>query len=131
MNRVPAIRRIPLAPAEGWLTVALVGILCATMAASIDDVAPIHARVDFTDFLVPMAILGMFAGLIGVKVGWGRWLTYLIGSVFAALIVPLVVGEILRAEILRAAGTPLCSLPGDGEVARPGGDRPGREDGWS
>jgi transglutaminase-like putative cysteine protease len=98
MNRLPALRRIPLAPAEGWLTVALVGILCATMAASIDDVAPILAREDFTDFLVPMAIAGMFMGMIGVKVGWGRWLTYLVGSVFAALIVPLVVGDILRRE---------------------------------
>jgi transglutaminase-like putative cysteine protease len=98
MNRVSGARRIPLAPAEGWLTVALVGVLCATMAASIDDVAPILAREDYTDMLVPMAIAGMFAGLIGVKVGWGRWLTYLMGAVFAALIVPLVVGDILRGE---------------------------------
>jgi hypothetical protein len=44
-----------------------------------------------------MAILGMFA-TIGVKVGWGRWRTYLVGAVFAALIVPLVVGGILAQE---------------------------------
>jgi transglutaminase-like putative cysteine protease len=94
-------RRIPWAPAEGWLTVGLVGLLCATMAWSIDDVAPILARGDFTDMLAPMAIAGMLIGLIGAKVGWGRWLTYLIGAVFAALIVPLVVGSIL----LDGAGT--------------------------
>ncbi len=98
MTRTIGTRRIPLSPVEGWLTVALVALLCATMATSIDDAAPILAREDFTDLLIPMAILGMFAGLIGVKVGWGRWRTYLIGAVFAALIVPLVVGNVLVAE---------------------------------
>ena len=33
-----------------------------------------------------------WSGSSAPKVGWGRWLTYLIGSIFAALIVPLVVG---------------------------------------
>jgi hypothetical protein len=98
MSRVIGNRRVALGPAEGWLTVALVALLCATMATSIDDAAPILARDDFTDLLVPMAILGMFAGLIGVKVGWGRWRTYAIGSVFAALIVPLAVGNVLIQE---------------------------------
>lgn len=107
-------RRIPLAPAEGWLTVGLVGLLCVTMAASIDDVAPIFARGDFTDMLAPMAIAGMLAGLIGAKVGWGRWLTYLVGAVFAALIVPLVVGSILPdagtlPEAYRNAATSLVN----------------------
>ena len=91
----PMNRRIPLAPPEGWLSVGLVAVLCVTMAAAIDDVAPILARDDFTDLLVPMAIAGMLVGLIGAKVGWNRWLTYLIGAGFAALIVPLAVGELL------------------------------------
>ena len=34
--------------------------------------------------------------------GWGRWLTYLIGAIFAALIVPLVAGSLLRDD----AGVP-------------------------
>ncbi len=37
---------------------------------------------------------GVLAGFIGTKVGWGRWLTYLMGSVAAALMVPLFVGSI-------------------------------------
>ena len=112
-------RRIPLAPAEGWLTVGLVGLLCVTMAWSIDDVAPILARGDFTDMLAPMAIAGMLAGLIGAKVGWGRWLTYLVGVVFAALIVPLVVGSILLdgggtlAEAYRETATSLVNAATD------------------
>ena len=112
-------RRIPLAPAEGWLTVGLVGLLCVTMAWSIDDVAPILARGDFTDLLAPMAIAGMLAGLIGAKVGWGRWLTYLVGVVFAALIVPLAVGSILLdgggtfAEAYRETATSLVNAATD------------------
>lgn len=89
-------RRFPLAPAEGWFTLILVVILSMTLAASIDDVALVLGREDFTDFLLPMAIAGTLMGFIGAKVGWGRWLTYLIGSTFAALIVPLLVGGILR-----------------------------------
>ncbi|MDP9482325.1 MAG: hypothetical protein M3P84_03785, partial [Chloroflexota bacterium] len=94
MTRMIGARRLTLAPAEGWLTVGLVALLCATMAISIDDVAPILAREDFTNLLLPMALMGMAAGLIGVKVGWGRWRTYLVGAAFAALIVPLVVGGV-------------------------------------
>jgi transglutaminase superfamily protein/transglutaminase TgpA-like protein/uncharacterized protein DUF4129 len=88
-------RRFPLAPSEGWPTVILVAVLCATMAAAIDDVAPILARDDFTDLLVPMSLAGMLMGLIGAKVGWGRWVTYLVGAVFAALVIPLAVGDLL------------------------------------
>jgi hypothetical protein len=85
-------RRIPLAPAEGWLTVGLTVLLCLTMAWSIDDVALVLGEGRFTDFLAPVAVLGVAFGFIGPKVGWGRWWTYLIGSIFAALIVPLIVG---------------------------------------
>jgi transglutaminase-like putative cysteine protease len=101
-------RRWPLAPSEGWITVGLVAVLCVTMAAAIDDVAPILARDDFTDLLVPMALLGMFAGLLGAKAGWGRWVTYLVGAMFAALIVPLATGDILvrnAPEPIDGAGT--------------------------
>ena len=53
----PMKRHVRLAPSEGWLTVVLVALLCWTLATSIDDVAPILGRDDFTDLLVPMAIL--------------------------------------------------------------------------
>ncbi len=101
-------RRILQGPAEGWLSIGLVGLLCLTMAWSIDDVAPILGRGDFTDMLAPMALAGMLVGLIGAEVGWGRWLTYLVGAVFAALIVPLAVGSVLvqnAPEPIENAGT--------------------------
>ena len=54
------------------------------------------------DLLVLTAIGGVLAGFIGPKVGWGRWLTYLIGSIFAALLVPLLVGMVARPTAPRS-----------------------------
>ncbi len=43
----------------------------------------------YLDFLPVVAAGGVLVGFIGPKVGWGRWTTYLVGAVLAALIVPL------------------------------------------
>lgn len=85
-------RRIPLAPAEGWLTLGLVLLICLTMAWAIDDARWVLGRAQYLDYLVVSAIGGVLCGFIGPKVGWGRWLTFLMGSIFAALIVPLITG---------------------------------------
>jgi len=85
-------RSVPLAPAEGWLTLGLVLLVCLTMAWTIDDARWVLGRPEYLDLLVLTAAGGVLAGFIGAKVGWGRWLTYLIGCVFAALIVPLLTG---------------------------------------
>ncbi|OGO58165.1 MAG: hypothetical protein A2Z32_11195 [Chloroflexi bacterium RBG_16_69_14] len=85
-------RRIPLAPQEGWLTLGLVLLICLTLAWSVDGVRWVLGRDEYLDFLVLAATGGVLAGFIGAKVGWGRWLTFLIGSIFAALIVPLLTG---------------------------------------
>jgi transglutaminase-like putative cysteine protease len=77
------------APAEGWLTVGLVAIICLTMARAYDDARWVLGREEYLDLLIWAALGGVFFGFIGPKVGWGRWLTYLVGSVFAALIVPI------------------------------------------
>ena len=83
-------RRIALAPAEGWLTLGLVLLICLTMAWALDDARWVLGRAKYLDYLVVAAIGGVLVGFIGPKVGWGRWLTYLIGSIFAALIVPMI-----------------------------------------
>ena len=76
-------RRLPIAPAEGWATLGLVLLMCLTMAWALDDAQYV---------LVLAAVGGVLAAFIGAKAGWGRWLTYLVGSIFAALIVPILVG---------------------------------------
>jgi hypothetical protein len=84
-------RRLPLGPAEGWLTLACVTLICLTMAWAIDDSRWVLGNPDYLDLLVLAALGGVLVGFIGPKVGWGRWLTFLIGAVFAALLVPLLV----------------------------------------
>jgi transglutaminase-like putative cysteine protease len=87
-------RRLPLAPAEGWLTLAALTLICLTMAWAIDDARWVLGNPAYLDLLVFTAIGGVLVGFIGPKVGWGRWLTFLIGAVFAALLVPLLVAMV-------------------------------------
>ena len=44
-------RRIPLAPAEGWLTLGLVLLMCLTLAWSLDDARWVLGRDEYLDFL--------------------------------------------------------------------------------
>ncbi len=85
-------RRFVLAPEEGWVTLGLVLLLCLTLAWSVDGAKYVLGRGEYLDFLVYAAAGGVLVGFIGPKVGWGRWLTFLIGSIFGALIVPLMTG---------------------------------------
>ena len=92
----PMKRRFTLAPEEGWLTLGLVLLLCLTLAWSVDGARYVLGRDEYLDFLVWAAAGGVLVGFIGPKVGWGRWLTFLIGSIFAALLVPLMTGLIVH-----------------------------------
>ncbi|HEX7472199.1 MAG TPA: transglutaminase domain-containing protein [Candidatus Limnocylindrales bacterium] len=90
-------RRFPLAPDEGWLTILLVLLLVLPVAWSIDDARWVLGQREWTRFL-PWAIVGGAVwGMIGAKVGWGRWTTHLLGAVMAALLVPIMVGSVLVA----------------------------------
>jgi transglutaminase-like putative cysteine protease len=85
-------RRLPIAPAEGWVTLLLVLVMCVVLALAVDDARWVLGREEYLDMLVLTALGGVLAGFIGPKVGWGRWLTYLVGAIFAALIVPILTG---------------------------------------
>ena len=91
----PGLRRIPFAPAEGWLSLFLVMLMTVTAAWSIDDAGWVLGRGDWTDFLALAAVLGVVAGFIGAKVGWNRWLAHTLGAIAAALVVPILVGQVL------------------------------------
>jgi transglutaminase-like putative cysteine protease len=84
--------------ADGWFTVGLVVLICATLAWSLDDALLVLGRDKFTDFLFWAAIGGVAAGFVGPLVGWGRWKTHLVGAAFAALLVPLLVGWTLLPD---------------------------------
>ena len=116
--RVPTVR-LPLAPAEGWVTLGLTLLLCLTLAWSLDNARWVLGRDSYLDFLPFAAAGGVLAGFIGPKVAWGRWQTYLIGSVFAALIVPLFVASVAHPqdtsfhELYRAAAASVVAAYGD------------------
>jgi hypothetical protein len=92
------LRRLPRGPAEGWLSVLCVFVLTMTVAWSLDDAAWVLGRDQFTDFLALTVGWGIAIGFIGAKAGIGRWPTYLVGSILAALVVPVYVGAVLVPE---------------------------------
>ena len=94
---VVAERRFPLAPAEGWTTLGLVLLLCLTLAWSIDDAAWVIGPRGLTGFLPWTIALGVAWGFLSAKVGWSRWLAHLLGAIFAALLVSMIVGSRLVA----------------------------------
>ena len=93
-----ALRRLPLAPAEGWLTLALVMLMALTVAWSLDDAAWVLNRGELGDFFAPAAIIAALLAFAGAKVGWSRWLSHFIGAVAAALILPIFVGAAIGPE---------------------------------
>lgn len=97
-------RRIPLKPRDGWVTLGLVLLLCLSFAWSLDDALLVLGKDDYTDFLAWTAVGGVLLGFVGATVGWGRWRTFLIGALFAALVTPLLVGSVL---------IPAGAAPGD------------------
>ncbi|HET9082850.1 MAG TPA: hypothetical protein VFN41_00490, partial [Candidatus Limnocylindrales bacterium] len=83
---------------DGWFTIGLVLLVCATLAWSLDDALLVLGHDQLTDFLFWAAMGGAAVGLIGPLVGWGRWTTHAVGAFFAALLVPLLVGWAMQPE---------------------------------
>ena len=90
--------RIPLAPEEGWISVLLVAVMAMTVGWSLDDAGWVLGNSRLTDFLPLAAVLGVLAGFVGAKVGWNRLVAHLVGGAFAALIVPILVGQVLAPD---------------------------------
>ena len=87
--------RLLRAPAEGWLSLFLVTVMAVAVAWSLDDAALVLGQRDWTDFLAWAAVGGVIVGFIGARVGWSRPVAHLVGALFAALVVPLMVGGVL------------------------------------
>ena len=92
------LARIPKAPVEGWLTVLALATLVVAMAWAVDEPAWIGGIATRTDYLPNMALLGLAVGFAGAKAGWGRWTTHLVGAVLAAIVLPLIAGDLLLGE---------------------------------
>jgi transglutaminase-like putative cysteine protease len=106
MTVEPRRFRLPAAPEEGWASVILVGFMALMMALAIDDTAWVIGDSDLTDFLWIATLGGALAGFLGAKVGWNRWVAHALGASFAAVLMPLLVGQVL-AETLGLGSTSL------------------------
>ncbi len=91
--------RVVTPPAEGWISLLLVAILAISVAWSLDSAGLVLGKTAWTDFLAWAALGGVIVGFVGARAGWNRPLAHLIGAAFAALIVPLMVGSVLRPDL--------------------------------
>ena len=87
--------RLPAAPQEGWLALVLVAVMAFMMQAAVDDTGWVLGESNLTNFLWVATLGGVAAGFLGSKVGWNRWVANGLGAAFAALIVPILVGQVL------------------------------------
>jgi transglutaminase-like putative cysteine protease len=92
------LEAIPRAPAEGWLTYALVTLMALTVAWSADDAAWVLGNPDYGDFYIWAAVLGVLVAFVGAKARWPRWVSHLFGAFVAAIVLPVFVGQVLVPE---------------------------------
>src|SRR5260221_10551199 len=86
---------MPAPPAEGWMSLGLLLVMGITFGWSVDNARWVLGRDGLTDFLPLAVVLGILWGFIAASAGWSRWQSHILGAVFAALIVPLLVGSSL------------------------------------
>lgn len=86
-------------PAEGWLPLALLVLMALTLGWAMDDPGWVNGKEALTDSLPGLALLGLAAGFIGPKLGWGRWTTHLVGALFAGLTIPIFAGLALHPGV--------------------------------
>lgn len=99
-----ALSRLPRRPAEGWLTVIAALVMVTAFAASLVDSGWTERQfAGDPGFLLYIGGVGVLWGLLGAKLGWGRWRTHVIGALLAGLILPLIAGGL----VLEAQGTPV------------------------
>ena len=99
-----ALSRIPRRPAEGWLTVlAALVMVTAFGACLIDSGWTDRKYAGDPGFLLYVGGVGLAWGLLGAKLGWGRWRTHIVGAALAGLLLPLIAGGL----VLEAQGRPV------------------------
>jgi transglutaminase-like putative cysteine protease len=71
-------------------------VMAVDVAWSLDDAALVLGRGEWTDFLAWAAVGGVLVGFVGARAGWNRPVAHLIGAMVAALVLPVLVGGVLR-----------------------------------
>jgi transglutaminase-like putative cysteine protease len=94
VNEEPG-RGFSLSPVEGWLTVFAAALMVAVFAVSLIDADWAGPRAGSPGFLLYVGLLGFGIGVLGAKVGWGRWRTHFVGALLGGLLLPLVMGGLV------------------------------------
>ncbi len=89
------ITSIPFRPAEGWLSLFATAVMVVIVAGSFVDAAWTGGTTADGGFLPYVGIVGLAFGLLGAKVGWGRWRTHFVGALFGGVVLPLIVGGVI------------------------------------
>ena len=92
-------RRISLSPAEGWLTLVSAALMVVVFAISLIDAAWTGSAGGSQGFLLWLGLLGFAIGVIGAKVGWGRWRTHIVGALLGGLLLPLIMGGVELGDL--------------------------------
>jgi len=99
-----SLARLPRRPVEGWLTVLAAVVMVTTLGASLVEATwTIRSKSGDPGFLLYIGAVGLAFGILGAKVGWGRWRTHVVGALIGGLVLPLIMGGLL----LEARGTPV------------------------
>jgi transglutaminase-like putative cysteine protease len=92
------LQRVPLRPVEGWLSLFATAVMLLAFAGSLIDAGWTPAVAGDTTFLLWASLAGLAFGVLGAKIGWGRWRTHLVGALFGGILLPLVVGGTVLGE---------------------------------
>jgi transglutaminase-like putative cysteine protease len=90
-----ALRRVSLRPVEGWLTLLPTAAMVVAFSFSLQDADWIPGPPEDSNFMPFVGLLGLAFGVLGAKVGWGRWRTHFVGALFAGLVLTLIVGGLV------------------------------------
>ena len=105
----------PLRPAEGWLTPVRDGGHGRGRSPTRSSRPAGRRSLRQTGFLPWVALIGLAFGVIGAKIGWGRWRTHLVGALHSrGLLLPLVVGGIVLGDDIGWDPHGLAAAPGGG-----------------
>jgi transglutaminase-like putative cysteine protease len=91
-------RRFSLSPTEGWLTLVSAALMVVVFAISLIDADWVGNTGGSQGFLVWAGLLGFAIGVVGAKIGWGRWRTHIVGALFGGLLIPLVMGGLFLGD---------------------------------
>ena len=91
-------RRIPLSPAEGWLTLISAALMVVVFALSLIEAEWTGKSGGSQAFLIWAGLLGFAIGVTGAKIGWGRWRTHIVGALVGGILLLLVMGGVALGE---------------------------------